>query len=92
VIKFTDGSTIDYQPGDHVKVIGLDYEGDVVVEVTSDEYGMKGYRYPLTPCCRASGKGSESPTGIVCRKCYATVDYKFGTNTLPDEIVVWAVT
>jgi hypothetical protein len=35
--------------------------------------------YPLTRCCHASGKGSEnSPTGIVCRACYAPVPAAFG--------------
>jgi hypothetical protein len=88
---FTDGTTIDYTPGDNLIVVGLDYDGDLVVAITTDEYGMKGYLYPLTPCCHASGKGSESPTGVVCRKCYATVDSKFGGPTYPDEIVAEVV-
>lgn len=45
---------------------GVTYLGDKFVE------------YPLTECCGATGKGSESPTGVVCRKCYATVDAIYG--------------
>jgi hypothetical protein len=41
--------------------------------------------YPLTPCCAASGKGSESETGVVCRKCYRTVDAGFGGFWYADE-------
>ena len=40
-----------------------------------------GLVYPLSECCGASAKGSSSPTGVVCRKCY---------NTLP-EIMGWGV-
>jgi hypothetical protein len=32
--------------------------------------------YPLTPCCGASGKGSER--GIVCRSCYNEVSAMYG--------------
>jgi hypothetical protein len=32
--------------------------------------------YPLTPCCGASGKGSER--GIVCRSCYNEVGAMYG--------------
>lgn len=34
--------------------------------------------YPLTACCQASGKGSESPTGVVCRACYNVVPVDMG--------------
>lgn len=53
--------------------------------------------YLLTPCCKASGKGSiDSATGVVCRRCYREVDPIFGfgwdkanaehdiANVLPD--------
>ena len=32
--------------------------------------------YPLTPCCQASGKGSER--GVVCRSCYNEVSAMYG--------------
>lgn len=35
--------------------------------------------YLLTPCCGATGKGSDSPTGVVCRSCYATVPGVYGS-------------
>ncbi len=34
----------------------------------------------LTPCCKASGKGGDSPTGVVCRACYRPVSAKYGTS------------
>lgn len=37
-----------------------------------------GIVYPLTECCQASAKGSDSPTGVVCRKCYSTQDEAMG--------------
>lgn len=37
-----------------------------------------GMIYPLTPCHQASGKGSEVPTGVVCRSCYEEVDPLYG--------------
>jgi hypothetical protein len=35
-----------------------------------------GLVYPLSPCCGASGKGSED--GVVCRNCYELLDELFG--------------
>lgn len=32
--------------------------------------------YPLTPCCRASGKGGGR--GVICRRCYHDVGAYFG--------------
>jgi len=32
-----------------------------------------GLAYTLTACCHASGKGGDSPSGVVCRNCYAPV-------------------
>lgn len=39
--------------------------------------------YALTPCCGASGKGHE--VGVVCRKCYQTVDLVFGDCAVPGD-------
>lgn len=48
-------------------------------------------RYPLTPCCEASGKGlMDDDTGegyVGCRSCYHEVDPLFGTCWVGDE---WA--
>lgn len=39
--------------------------------------------YPLTDCCEASGKGSESsPTGVVCRACYRQVPIRMARAAL----------
>lgn len=48
--------------------------------------------YLLTPCCGASGKGGESPTGVVCRRCYEPVSGVFGTSAaVADEAAVYAL-
>lgn len=43
-----------------------------------------GIIYPLTDCCEASGTGSETPTGVACRGCYATVSEDYGMGFLLD--------
>ena len=45
-----------------------------------------GMVMPLTECCRASGKGSDSATGVVCRACYVEVDTYYGNGWLLDEV------
>lgn len=47
-----------------------------------ERIGKDTLLYPLTECCGASGKGAESPTGVVCRKCYKPVDAIFGDGVL----------
>nr|WP_172692649.1 hypothetical protein [Mycolicibacterium sp. CBMA 213] len=42
--------------------------------------------YPLTPCCAATGKGSDS--GIVCRRCYRDVGHEYGGFWYADERTV----
>lgn len=39
-----------------------------------------GLAYPLTPCCKASGKGGEH--GVICRACYQPVDGLYGDCAL----------
>lgn len=59
-----------------VQIVGRDADGDKVAKA---DHGYGATYYLLTPCCEASGKGSaDSPTGVVCRACYETVDAKFG--------------
>lgn len=36
-----------------------------------------GTVYPLTPCCQASGKGTED--GVCCRACYDLVSDLYGS-------------
>lgn len=95
MIKFSNGTTIDYEPGAHVKVLGLDYDGDIVVETVDTDLSVGGLRYPLTPCCRATGKGcwdERADRGIIaCRKCYREVDPKFASPSRPEDIEVLAV-
>ena len=43
-----------------------------------DELGNDTILYPLTECCGASGTGSDTPTGVACRECYATVPALYG--------------
>lgn len=42
---------------------------------------------PLTPCCRASGKGCDGYIG--CRACYREVSYGFGDCWKLDEERGW---
>lgn len=43
-----------------------------------------GIIYPLTPCCRASGKGGE--WGVMCRACYAPLPIMFGDCATVEDI------
>lgn len=47
-----------------------------------------GLIYPLTPCCRASGKGSvtDSRPGVVCRRCYQSVAPVFARGVQPGDV------
>ena len=56
-----------------VSIIGKTPTGQQVAEAD-------GYRYLLTQCCSSSGKGSDSPTGVVCRSCYEPVGIEFGVE------------
>lgn len=44
-----------------------------------------GMFYPLTSCCRATGKGAEVETGTVCRSCYREVDPTYGDGCGADH-------
>lgn len=43
-----------------------------------------GIAYPLTTCCQATGKGAGY--GVVCRSCYAEVDWAFGDGWIISEM------
>jgi hypothetical protein len=65
------------------RVRGVDADGDLLVPLTEPAQRILGdygdeYLVPLTPCCHAHGKGADSATGVVCRKCYREVDPKYG--------------
>lgn len=62
------------------RVRGIDVDGDLLLcdETLQSPDGTE-YLVPLTPCCRATGKGViDSETGIACRRCYRDVHYKYG--------------
>lgn len=48
-----------------------------------------GTVYLLTACCAASGKGGQSPTGVVCRACYQPVPGVHGDCATLDEATAW---
>jgi hypothetical protein len=81
-VEFAGGRIIALRADTARWALGLDVDGDVVIEHPD----MPGWPYPLTPCCHASGKGWNSPTGVVCRSCYADVDPKYGDRA--DDVVV----
>lgn len=70
-VRFADGSARQVDSNLAVDLVGLDADRNLVCK----RHGMV---YALTPCCNATGKGSHSPTGVVCRGCYRTVDISFG--------------
>lgn len=83
IVTFEDGTErlLDTRLSD--RVVGLDADGDLLVPLMDE---MPDYLVPLTSCCNASGKGSESPTGVVCRACGRFVTAKYGgpsTLTVP---------
>lgn len=77
-IRFVDGTRqwVPESVGD--RVVGKDADGDVLIPL--DKELLPDHFVPLTPCCFGTGKGSESPTGVVCRGCYRVVDAKYGGN------------
>jgi len=82
-ITLEDGSCIQVRAVIADRVRGIDADGDPVVPLGTPEAPIcrddgAEYLYPLTPCCQASGKGSESSTGVVCRACYREVHIKYG--------------
>ena len=83
---FANGTTIHLPVTSRLTdiVVGLDSEGNLVAE----DSHLPGFRYPLTPCCHASGKGWMDDDGtatVVCRSCYEEVGFYFGG---PAEVAV----
>lgn len=82
VVSFTDGTRVRVPAELASRVVGLDTDRHLLVPLFDEQPdfpapdGSGPYLVPLTPCCQASGKGSE--TGIVCRRCYRPVDAKHG--------------
>lgn len=70
-VQLADGGIVAVAAGVMTWFVGLDGDGHRVLS-------QHGLLYPITDCCGASGKGSESETGVVCRSCYRTVDALFG--------------
>ncbi|GAB3162049.1 hypothetical protein GCM10027258_80280 [Amycolatopsis stemonae] len=82
-ITLADGQHVTVHAVIAGRVRGIDADGDLLVPLGDTENPIRHddgseYLIPLTPCCHASGKGSESPTGVVCRGCYRPVDGKYG--------------
>lgn len=68
-VTLSDG-TVRYMTALTAKrFVGVDADGDLVV-------AQHGLVYALTPCCQASGTGTQS--GVACRACYWPVSPKFG--------------
>lgn len=69
-LYFESGATHDMDHTTRFPVVGLDPEGRVIVDITS-ELGTKDgqpYLFGLTLCCDAFDKGMED--GVGCRSCY----------------------
>ena len=81
-ITLTDGTTVAVPAANADRFRGLDAHGNWVLADPDLSDPDAEYLIPLTPCCQATGKGSDSPTGIVCRACYRTVDGYFGTDAI----------
>lgn len=49
--------------------------------------------YPLTACCKATGKGwmdDDGSGGVVCRKCFEWVSDYYGMSWMPGDNIGWA--
>ncbi|WP_086667063.1 hypothetical protein [Lentzea kentuckyensis] len=66
------------------RVRGIDSDGDLLVPLCDRPSMLRDdhteYLVPLTPCCRATGKGAECSTGVVCRSCFEEVGIKYGLD------------
>ncbi|WP_156249743.1 hypothetical protein, partial [Lentzea aerocolonigenes] len=67
------------------RVRGIDSDGDLLVPLCDRPTPMlrddhTEYLVPLTPCCRATGKGAECSTGVVCRSCFEEIGGKYGLD------------
>jgi len=86
-LTLSDGRDIQVNAFFADLVCGVDEDGDPLVPLFSPEDfpvskqvpdHAKNMMVPLTPCCQASGKGSDTDTGVCCRVCYRQVDVKYG--------------
>jgi len=66
-----------------VQTLVLDHVGLLAVYPINDD-AIVSY---LTPCCRASAKGSGD--GVVCRACYVTVDERLGMGWMASDDEAW---
>lgn len=88
-LHFESGATHDMSYTTNYPVVGLDPEGRVVVDITS-EMGLDNgqpYLFGLTLCCDAFDKGMEN--GVFCRACYGEKSDDAGANwpTVVDKFV-----
>jgi len=62
---------------ERVVVLGRDFRGWAVGEYSGvGQYGPFSFRYYVTECCGADGKGVEH--GVACRACYRPLPIEFG--------------
>lgn len=85
-IPLVNGRHIQVRAGLADRVHGIDADGDALATLGEPDHPIRhpdgsNYLVPLTPCCQADGKGSESATGVVCRACYREVDGKYGGHS-----------
>lgn len=91
-LTLTDGRLIHVRSVIAKRVRGVDADGDPLVPLGETDNPIRDedgeYLIPLTTCCQASGKGSGSGTGVVCRHCHQQVDAKYGgRGTLTAAVV-----
>jgi hypothetical protein len=84
-ITLVDGRHLQVRAALADRVHGIDSDGDVLVTLGEPGHPIRHengsqYLIPLTSCCQADGKGSQSSTGVVCRRCYREVDSKYASH------------
>lgn len=84
IVKLADGTRKRIPDTLIERFRGLDEHGNWVV-ADSDQ---STYLYPLTPCCHATGTGTDY--GTACRNCYRLVGWYFGgeASVTPGKEVV----
>lgn len=84
-IELEDGTIVTAPRAIAHLVRGVDADDDLVVPLGTpdqpiyDEDGAEAL-IALTPCHAATGKGSDVSTGVVCRRCYEEVHWKYGSH------------
>lgn len=82
-LLLTNGQRIQTPAVIASRVRGVDPDGDLLVPLLGPDSPPQRdnhveYLIPLTPCCHASGRGAESRTDLVCRRCHREVAARYG--------------